>query len=58
MRTRIVRAIITSLALSGVLLTSGIISTHSLAGKAKIKPHQLTIFFTGDDWGSYKGACG
>ncbi len=58
MKTRVSRAVIASLALSAILLTSGIVSTRSLAGKTKIKPHQLTIFFTGDDWGSYKGACG
>ena len=41
-----------------MLLTSGIVATRSLASKTKITPHQITIFFTGDDWGGYKGACG
>lgn len=31
-----------------------LISAGMLAGKARIAPHQLTIFFTGDDWGRYK----
>lgn len=58
MTTKISRVIIASLALSLILLATGIVSTRSLAGKAKITPHQFTIFFTGDDWGGYKGACG
>jgi hypothetical protein len=30
------------------------VSTGLLAGKARMSPHQLTIFFTGDDWSKYK----
>ena len=58
MKTRLCKALISSFLLGLMLLTSGIVATRSLAGKAKITPQQLTIFFTGDDWGGYKGACG
>ncbi len=57
MQTKLSKAIISSVALTAILLVSGIISTGTLAGKQRIVPHKLTIFFTGDDRGSLK-ACG
>lgn len=58
MKARLCRALISSFLLGVMLVASGIIATHSLAGKTKITPHQITILFTGDDWGTYKGSCG
>ena len=58
MKARLCRTLISSFLLGLMILVSGIITTRSLAGKTKITPHQITIFFTGDDWGGYKGACG
>ena len=49
------RAMFSKVAISlSVLAALLAISTGLLAGKARMSPHQLTIFFTGDDWGKYK----
>lgn len=58
MTARVSRAILASFLLGVVLLTSGVLSTRSLAGRTTITPHTLTIFFTGDDMGAYEGSCG
>lgn len=57
MQGKLGKAIISSLVLATIVLVSGIISTSTLAEKQKITPHQLTIFFTGDDGGNIK-PCG
>lgn len=43
-------------AVACVILFAAILvaSTGLLAAKARLAPHQLTIFFAGDDWGKYK----
>lgn len=48
MRTRFFRATILLTVLAAML------STGLIAAKARLAPHQLTIFFTGDEWGKYK----
>ncbi len=58
MTARASRAIVASFVLFVMLLTSGVLSTRSIAGKTRVMPHTLAIYFTGDDWGSYKGSCG
>ena len=58
MQARIVRSVISTLLLGVILVVSGIVSTGSIAAKRTFKPHQFTIFFTGDDWAGYKGSCG
>ena len=50
MRTRFPKSAILLSVIAAMLL----ISAGMLAGKARIAPHQLTIFFTGDDEGRYK----
>ena len=50
MRTRFPKSAILLSVIAAMLL----ISAGMLAGKARIAPHQLTIFFTGDDSGRYK----
>ena len=39
------------------ILALGVLSGLSFAGKRGVKPHKLTILFTGDDLGSVK-PCG
>ncbi len=58
MKARFCRAVISTFLLGVMMLTSGIVATRSMAGKAKITPGQFTIYFTGDDWAGYKGSCG
>jgi hypothetical protein len=50
MRKRIPKAASVLIVLCAML----VVSTGLLVGKTRISPHQLTIFFTGDDWGKYK----
>jgi len=57
MEGKLSKAIISSLVLAIIALASGIVSNSTLAGKQKITPHQLTVFFTGDDCGNIK-PCG
>lgn len=38
----------------GLICTVLAVSTGLIAARARLAPHQLTIFFTGDDWGKYE----
>jgi len=50
MRTRFPKSVILLSVIGAMLL----ISAGMLVGKARIAPHQFTVFFTGDDEGRYK----
>ena len=54
MQARSGRILLAVLVVAALALSLGVISTGSMADREKISPHQLTVLFTGDDWGQVK----